>query len=111
MTLHVATPPDWTSALSSPRLGDIVSLRAPRGYPHWDKLRHLDPPQGLTLEEWWAGIKFARANVAREIPLTDIDGLPFSYTTPDLVLSRLHLVDQRCAGEIKMPEVVTGDAQ
>ncbi|MCW2995541.1 MAG: Fic family protein, partial [Conexibacter sp.] len=36
---------------------------------------------------------------------------PFSYSTPDPALRRLHLIDQRCAGEVRMPEVVTGDAQ
>ncbi len=111
MTLHITPPPDWTHALSEARAFEILAVKAPPGYPHWDKLRHLDPPDGLSREEWWAGIKYARTNVRREIPLRDTSGRLFSYTTPDVVLSRLHLVDQRCAGEIRMPEVVTGDAQ
>lgn len=111
MTLHVSSPPDWSSHMDLDRLPEILSVRQPPDYPHWDKLRHLDPPSGLTREQWWAGIKYARATISRTIPLTDLGGHPFSYTTPDVVLRRLHLVDQRCAGEIKMPEVVTGDAQ
>jgi Fic family protein len=111
MTLRVATPPDWPTHLSASRLREILTVKQPSDYPHWEKLRHLDPPDGLTQEQWWAGIKYARANVARAIPLVDHDGMAFSYTMPDAVLRRLHMVDQRCAGEIKMPEVVTGDAQ
>lgn len=113
MTLHVATPPDWADVVAArpDRLVDILQVKAPPGYPHWDKLRHLEPPTELTREQWWAGIKYGRINVRRELPLRDAKGDPFSYTVPDIVLRRLHLVDQRCAGEIRMPEVVTGDAQ
>lgn len=111
MTLRISPPPDWTQSLVGEHLFEMLNVKAPADYPHWDKLRHLTPPGDLTAEEWWAGIKFGRRGVRRELPLVDTSGTPFSYTTPDLVLSRLHLVDQRCAGEIKMPEVVTGDAQ
>lgn len=111
MTLHVTPPPDWQAQLDAERFFEITAVRPPPDYPHWDKLRHLAPPEHLTREQWWAGIKLARVRVQRHLPLHDADGHPFSYTTPDLVLQRLHLVDQRCAGEIKMPEVVTGDAQ
>lgn len=113
MTLHVAKPPDRAAVIAAEpdRLIEILQVKAPSGYPHWDKLRHLEPPSGLTREQWWAGIKYGRISVRRELPLRDVEGDPFSYTAPDIVLQRLHLVDQRCAGEIRMPEVVTGDAQ
>ena len=80
-------------------------------YVHWDKLRHLDPPGSLTHEEWWAAIKWARHPQQRTLPLTDPDGRPFTYATPDNVLRTLHYVDQHCAGEIAMKEVVTADDQ
>ena len=112
MTLYVAPPPGWNpSVMRDPtRFAAILEAQAP-GYPHWDKLRHLDPPNGLTHEEWWAGIKIGRASVRRAIPLTDPAGTAFTYSTPDAVLRALHLVDQRAAGEIRMPEVVTTDGQ
>ena len=81
----------------------------PREYVHWDKLRHLDPPEGLTHRDWWAAIKWVRQSSRRELPLTDPEGRPFTYSTPDEVLRLLHHVDQHCSGEIAMPEVVTAD--
>ncbi len=82
-----------------------------RDYAHWDRLRQLKPPSDLSLEEWWLLIKWGRQNVQRAIPLTDTAGKHFVYGVPDLVARRLHYVDQRCAGEVAMSEVVTADAQ
>jgi len=82
-----------------------------RDYVHWDKLRQLEPPGDLSPEEWWLLIKWGRQNVQRAIPLTDAAGNHFVYGVPDLVARRLHYVDQRCAGEVAMSEVVTADAQ
>jgi Fic family protein len=78
-------------------------------YLHWDKLRHLDPPAGLSSEQWWLRVKFARQDEFRELPLHDPWGQAFVYTVPDIVLRRLHRIDQRVAGEIAMDEVVTSE--
>lgn len=80
-------------------------------YRHWDKLRRLSPPDGMSVEEWWLGIKTLRASEARLLPLRDTEGDPFRYGLPDLVLRRLHRIDQRCAGEVAMDEVVTSEKQ
>lgn len=80
-------------------------------YLHWDKVRRLEPPTGLTSEEWWLKIKMARADEFRSIPLTDSDGNCFGYTLPDVVLRHLHRVDQRCSGEVAMDEVVTSERE
>lgn len=85
--------------------------RTLKRYLHWDKLRHLKPPTGLAHDEWWLAIKFARSRNARRLPLTDAAGSPFTFTLPDLVLRSLHHIDQRCSGEIAMPEVVTADTE
>jgi Fic family protein len=103
MTLRVTPPPKLRPF--------TIIVPQPPDYPHWDKLRHLEPPDGVTREEWWTGIKLGRETTRRIFPLVDLHGRPFSYTTPDIVLRALHVVDQRAAGEIRMPEVVTGDAQ
>lgn len=88
---------------------ELLGAPSPPGYVHWDKLRHLDPPAGFTREEWWTALRIQRD--LRPVPLHDLDGQPFSYALPDEVLRILHVVDQRCAGEIASEEVVTGDEQ
>jgi Fic family protein len=80
-------------------------------YLHWDKLRRLPAPDGLTAEQWWLRVKSARQDAMRPLPLTDTDGRPFGYTLPDLVLRHLHRVDQRAAGEVSMDEVVTSERE
>jgi Fic family protein len=77
-------------------------------YRHWNDIRHLSTPSGLTREQWWLRIKLARGSMRREYPLQDTDGLPFVFSTPDQVLEHLHFIDQRAAGEVAMPEVVLG---
>lgn len=103
------------SKIGQERLEDVLRAmkspdkRASRDYLHWDKLRHLDPPGDLTSEEWWLAVKLARNAVARQLPLLDPQGRPFSYSTPDEALRALHVIDQECAGAIAMPEVVVAD--
>jgi Fic family protein len=80
-------------------------------YVHWDKLRHLKPPGDMTSEEWWFRVRFARLADMRLLSLTDPVGNRFSYGLPDLVLRQLHQIDQRCAGEVAMDEVVTSERQ
>lgn len=80
------------------------------GYYHWDDLRHRTPPEDLSHEEWWAGVKLARSQLLREIPLLDEEGQPFRYGLPDPVLRLLHEVDQEAAGRIQLAEEVTNPA-
>jgi Fic family protein len=102
------------------KLGDGAVSRALRGtraaaaaesYLHWDKLRHLEPPNTLSSEEWWLGIKTRRGAEARALPLRSTDGTLFSYGLPDLVLRRLHRIDRRASGEVAMDEVMTSEKQ
>jgi Fic family protein len=86
-----------------------VDARAGGRYLHWDKLKRLEPPKGLTAEQWWFKIKLARGNELRPIPLTDPDGASFSYGRLDTMDRSLHHIDQRCSGEVAMDEVVTSE--
>jgi Fic family protein len=93
----------------------LTAVRAPRNvlrsdrYLHWDKLRRLQPPSGLSSEQWWLKIKTTREGDLRPLPLTDPAGKPFSYGLLDSMLRRLHYIDQRCSGEVAMDEVVTSE--
>ncbi|HMJ03613.1 MAG TPA: Fic family protein [Conexibacter sp.] len=105
--MHVETPPDV--GLRQMLAGLARGVRPVPGYPHWDKLRHLEPPAGVEREAWWAAIKVQRST--SPLPLVATDGRPCRYGTPDDVLRLLHFVDQQCAGQVAMDEVVTDDAQ
>jgi Fic family protein len=75
-------------------------------YRHWDTLRQLTPPEGLSLEDWWLGIKLARGSIWHALPLTDAEGRPFVYCMPDPAHGMTHLIDRRASGEIAVSEVV-----
>jgi len=71
-------------------------------YRHWDILRHLEPPEGLPVEEWWLAIKLARRSSARQLPaLTDRTGQPFWLSLVDPALQMLHDVDQQASGAFR----------
>ena len=87
------------------RMGEILVKggvgAAPGGrYQHWEHLRRLRPPDGLSSEEWWAAVKFARRQTRRAVPLEDKDRRPFAYTLADPVLELLHAIDRDTSGRI-----------
>ena len=81
---------------------------APDGkYLHWDDLRHRQPPSNLSHDDWWFGVKLARATALKPIPLKDRREQPFKYMLPDSVLRLLHVIDQNASGGIQLAEEVT----
>ena len=76
-------------------------------YLHWDKLRHYQPPEGLTHEQWWLAIKMKRLQGRKAVPLMDRAGKPFSYCLVDPIHKMLHGIDQGAAGQIRIPEQIT----
>lgn len=77
-----------------------------QGYLHWDKLRHLKPPDKMDHELWWLRIKVKRIPQYRKLQLTNKHGAPFVYTIPDEVMERLHHIDSRASGRIALSENV-----
>ena len=76
-------------------------------YLHWDKLRFYTPPEGLTVQQWWFGIKFKRRSQARKIGLLDKTGMPFSYNLVDPIPEFLHLTDSNARGVLQAVEPIT----
>lgn len=110
------SPPPFNNLLqeivseNSDRLVEILSMDLtpdPKGkYYHWDKLRHIPPPNGLSAEEWWFAIKSARRALYRPLPFTDKFGNPFKYAQPDIVQRLLHQITRDASGAIQTSEVV-----
>jgi Fic family protein len=87
-------------------LGPLVGGR----YFHWDELRHRTPPEGLTHEAWWTGIKIARQGLLRALPFQDKDKRPVLFGMPDPVLRALHAIDRRVGGAVAMDKpIVSGE--
>lgn len=55
-------------------------------YLHWDEVRHGTPPEGVSQEACWVGIKLARGSLLKDLPLTDKHGRPMWVGAPDPVL-------------------------
>ena len=109
------TPPDPVRLLQG--AAPDVALRAvgeggmlvDGRYLHWDDVRHRDPPAGISLEQWWAGIRLARRAASEELPLLQLDGAPFTLTYASPVRRGLHEIDRRLGfggGAADLPEAV-----
>jgi Fic family protein len=92
--------------VSNPRVRPTINGR----YRHWDALRHMTAPEGLTREEWWVGVKLARQSIAQPLPLVDGEGQPFTVAVPPVMLQMLRRVDQDVAGQIALSEQVANPA-
>ena len=80
-------------------------------YIHWDTLRRkTSPPAGLSIGEWWTGIRLARVGQSKLLPLRDTRGRPFTYMLPDRVQEALHRIDSRASGRIGVADTVTNPA-
>lgn len=79
-------------------------------YEHWDHLRHLTPPAGLDVEQWWLGIKLARNALKKELPLREKTGLPFSVALSDGLQRRLFMVARDAAGALRGTDAIPSAA-
>jgi Fic family protein len=106
------SPPNLSTVFSDPETLQKVIRAGVKPtisdkYRHWDTVRQLVPPEGLTSEEWWAGIKLARMFLHKQLPFRDAKGEPFRFAMPDPAWEMVHLIDQKASGEIAFAELVT----
>lgn len=76
-------------------------------YLHWEKLKHLQAPEGLSSEEYWFVTKNAREKILKSIPLVDKHHKHFKFCVPDIVQRELHWLDQNAAGSMTSNQPVT----
>lgn len=112
--LYVDAPKSLSELISDLPPGRLAELlRRPdikdRGYLHWDKLRHLDPPPGVTHTEWWTVVRLRRGSEVRSLPLIGTHGDTATFSTTDEIARLLHFTDRHCSGSIAMPAPVLSD--
>jgi Fic family protein len=89
----------------------VADLTSDGRYLHWDELRFRKPPEGLTHEDWWVGLKMRRQTGYRKIPLKGTGGQKFHFNVPDLVTDLLHQIDRGGGTFVEIPEQVTNIEQ
>ena len=85
---------------------DLLKPDVAGEYLAWDELRHRPPPTGLSAEEWWNALRFMRAPLWKNLPMTDLAGRPFHFAMTDAVSRLVHEIDQDASGRIELPELV-----
>ncbi|MBP6723252.1 MAG: Fic family protein [Halioglobus sp.] len=69
-------------------------------YLHWDKLKHLKPPEGYTPELFWHAMRASRVAIRRELPFIDKSGAPFWFCMPDPLLAQLLWISEQASGAL-----------
>jgi hypothetical protein len=114
---HAPPPADKLMAgVSTPermfRIFETVRASTSEGrYLHWDELRFRKPPEDLSHEDWWVGLKMHRRASYRSISLKDSNGNGFYFSVPDLVTNLLHQIDRGGGTFVQIPEQITNAEQ
>ena len=109
------TPPNWLELLhEGPDVfGQVVGRRlgpeVKGHYEHWDHLRHLSPPDGLTSEQWWLGIKLARQSLYKQLPMQTQEHQPFLFAPSDSIQRKLFIVARDAAGALQGARAMPSD--
>lgn len=113
------TPPDFETCLRNAsqdpeRLKRVLAVReADRSgrYFHWEDIRYREPPEGMSREDYWLGLRMARMIGRKPLPLLQIDGTSFSYNEPDVVRRGEMKIDAEAKGQIQMPTPVLSNPE
>ena len=117
--MKIPAPPPATSAddldleavMRAVHVLDRVGAEQDGRYLHWDELRHRSPPhREVSREDWWHAVRWARLQIARDLPLADPRGKPFTFSMTDTIQRLVHEVDRDASGRVAFPEDVTHPA-
>lgn len=97
--LHDIFHPGNTDLLEIMNLSNAEATRTDR-YLSWQELRYRKAPAELSNEQWWLGIKLHRAQARQFLPMSNTQGVAFSYASTGIVQQRLHLVDREAGGMV-----------
>lgn len=80
-------------------------------YEHWDRIRFLPPPDGLSADEHWALAWLSRNQLRQDLPFADKIGAPFSWCEIPGFHRAFHEIDSDARGTLGSPNPhVTADA-
>lgn len=102
----ISKPPEWRKilspslfrrALESNELQKLVK-HAEKDYAYWDKFKYYPPPEGFTIEEVWAYLKFSRLSNREQAPIHDKNGDAFAFTQTKTMYQKLSYIDSNTSG-------------
>src|SRR5574344_1911084 len=105
-------PPDYMDIFSKilqnqEKFLEVVKTSKPTDnegrYLHWEKVRYISPPDGLSNEEWWASMKMARNTLYKKLTFNN---KIFKFMNHDTLLENLHWLDTKAAGTITIDQPV-----
>lgn len=101
----------------SPAVGPVD---AKGRYLHWEKVKHLEPPEGYTPELYWHAMKASRTAIRRNLPLiTKESAFPsedgkqsvvtFWFCMPDPLLTKVMWISEQASGALVGEPSLTDD--
>ncbi len=98
---------DYMSILASH--SDKYKMEDSKGrYLHWDKLRHLDPGEGISNNDWWALTRLCRLAQTKYLPvILSNNNKRFNFCVPDSIQAHLHWLDMNAAGTFQAQTPIT----
>lgn len=79
-------------------------------YRHWETMRRMKPPDGLTSEQWWWATKLGRAQLRKVMPARDHAGKPFVLAMTDAAWQMVHEVDTHLGREVASADDLLNEA-
>ena len=80
--------------------GNIGPCDSKGRYLHWNKIRHLSPPEGYDPILYWLAIKQARKAISKTLPFQDKHAKPFVYAITDTVMRDVLWISENSTGAI-----------
>lgn len=78
-------------------------------YLHWDKLKHIEPPEDYTPELYWHAMKASRAAIRRFLPFVDKHEAQFWFCMPDPLLAQVLWISEQASGALVGEPALTDD--
>jgi len=92
--------------IHSPAIGPVDSKGR---YLHWDKLKHMEPPEGYSPELYWHAMKASRTALKRHIPFVDKHQAQFWFCMPDPLLAQVMWISEQASGALIGEPALTDD--